>query len=119
MTTTTDDYIKNYLLARGELMYAKFLLEDMTTDATLTETQQANAMVAFLSMSDEIAALDQAHNAVKAEFNIGVNPPSDQLVADSLRIAADLGKVISKAKTAQAILDAATAITDAWTKLAA
>lgn len=111
--------VLNYLKARDELDETQTRLLDMSVDLRLDESERAAAAAAFLDLSQQIADMDSTHTALKAKIAAGgVNPPSQALVDKSLQLATDLGKVIAKAKKAEAILAAATQLVDAWTALA-
>ncbi len=111
--------VLNYLKARDELDAAQTRLLDMSVDLRLDESDRAAAAANFLDLSQQIADMDSVHTALKAKIAAGgVKPPGQALIDKSLKLATDLGKVIAKAKKAEAILAAATRLVDAWTAVA-
>ncbi|MEJ8836808.1 hypothetical protein [Ramlibacter sp. AN1133] len=119
MATAPDDYVTNYLQARGALLDAEARLQDMSGDLSLDETEQSRAQFALLQMTEQIADLDAAHTVAKASYQPGVNPPSQELVDRSLDLATRLGRKIARARRAEAILEAVIQLTDAWKKVTA
>jgi hypothetical protein len=118
MATPPDDYVAAFLQARAALLDAEARLQAMSGDLALDEVEQTRAQLALLQVTEEIADLDDAHAAAKASYQAGVEPPPQDLVDRSVDIASRLGQKIARARKAEAILDAAIQLTDAWKTLA-
>lgn len=111
-----SDYIEQYLLAHQNAVIGQARLATVAQDLTLTSSQRASALAAYLQATEDVADLESAHFLLMQNFS-PPSPPSAAQIAQANTLAVAVGTEIANAQKVSAIIDALTDLVNGWRAL--
>jgi len=107
--------VVTYLNAVNQLQQKCSAFKDIRDDDSKSKLERAEAGLAALDISEDIARLQASFNDMKANFAPGFTPPSSALVNQAVTLAAQVGSVLKAEKNTQALLQAVTSFVNDFT----
>lgn len=124
MTTDTKllaagNYILSYLGACDSLATEQAYLDALSKSTLLPDSERAMAAVVAATIGLKLLDMGAKHEVFMMRLQDFVKPPSEQQIADAVRLSTELAKDIRTAVVAAAVLTIVTQFVDNWTTVLA
>jgi hypothetical protein len=109
-------YFRQYYSATQLMQQALSEAQEQAKKVEIPSAEQLEAQIATIDIGRALSRLRASHEVFMARFN-ALNPPSKDVVDQTIALATDLAKNIAANKQASALLKSVTAFIDAWTAI--